>query len=95
MDLRRFESAVTYQTSYAATLVLICAFGGVANHGDCGLWRRHPSSFGPTFGLRQSGASGGIRRRLNATARHLKATDYVGQASRRYRLHHRLLITDY
>ncbi len=26
-----------------------------------------------------------IRRRLNATARHLKATDYVGQASRRYR----------
>ena len=29
----------------------------------------------------------GIRRRLGATGRHLKATDYVGQASRRYRLH--------
>jgi hypothetical protein len=26
-----------------------------------------------------------IRRRLNATARHVKDTDYVGQASRRYR----------
>ena len=26
----------------------------------------------------------GIRRRLNATARHVKAADYVGQASRRY-----------
>ncbi len=28
----------------------------------------------------------GIRRRLNAGTRHVKATDYVGQASRRYRL---------
>ena len=27
----------------------------------------------------------GIRRRLDATGRHVKATDYVGQASRRYR----------
>ena len=29
----------------------------------------------------------GIRRRLNATDRHVKAADYVGQASRRYRRH--------
>jgi hypothetical protein len=28
---------------------------------------------------------GRIRRRLGLTNRHLKATDYVGQASRRYR----------
>ena len=31
----------------------------------------------------KSGDLVGIRRRLNATARHVKATDYVGQASRR------------
>jgi hypothetical protein len=29
----------------------------------------------------------GIRRRLNATDRHVKAADYVGQPSRRYRRH--------
>ncbi len=36
----------------------------------------------PSFG---TGRLDGIRRRLNATGRHVKATDYVGQASRRYR----------
>jgi hypothetical protein len=53
-------------------------------NGDCGLRLRQARSSGSTLSSRQTEGVLEIRRRLNATARHVKTTDYVGQASRRY-----------
>ncbi len=65
--------------------------GPNANHqsllsdGDCGFWSRHANSFAPTSCLRQpNGVTGSDVVTVSQTG-HLESTDYVGQASRRYR----------
>jgi hypothetical protein len=55
----------------------------MASDGDCapGSARRIASFIRFIWNIRRPN---GIRRRLNATARHVKARDYAGRASRRY-----------
>jgi len=68
---------------HLSRLILSHASGAMTNNGDCGFWSRQPSSSGSISRLRRNQMPRGIRRRLNATARRVKATDYVGRVRRR------------